>query len=144
METKYQKPEEGIPESDFTDEVSEKLAKAEGSVSFEEQMLTEEQKKTVRENIDLDLPDSPLTNNVKDDSKVLILQSEEVNENEEVLVEKATLTALVAALRRNGVNSGYQTIADLDVMFPDLVRSVKSIPDGIRVTYWDGVYEALS
>ena len=134
METKYQKPEEGIPESDFTDEVSEKLAKAEVAVSFEEQALTEEQKKTVRENIDLDLPDSPLTNNVKDDSKVLILQSEEVHENEEVLVEKATLTALVAALRRNGVNSGYQTIADLEEMFPDLVRSVKSIPDGIRVT----------
>jgi hypothetical protein len=143
VETKYKKPEKGIPESDLTGEVSKKLAKAEGSVSFEEQMLTEEQKKTVRENIDLDLPDSPLTNNVKDDSKVLILQSEEVNENEEVLVEKATLTALVAALRRNGVNSGYQTIADLEEMFPDLVRSVKSIPDGIRVTYWDGAYEDI-
>lgn len=77
------------------------------------------------------------TDNVKDSASILVTQPETVNGATKESVRRASMEALVTALRRNGVNTGYQTQAGLEAMYPDLVKSVDTIETGIRITFWD-------
>ena len=76
---------------------------------------------------------------VKDEASLLITQMEidETDGEEKESVRRATIAAVVAALRKNGINEGYQTVEGIEAMYANLVKSVDPIDTGIRITFWD-------
>lgn len=83
--------------------------------------------------IDLDQATS-----VKSDANLLITQKETVNGVETEAVRKASISALIATLRKNGVNDGYVTEAVIEDMYPDIVKGVEPTETGFTVSYYDG------
>lgn len=74
---------------------------------------------------------------LKDEASFLVTQSEGSEGAEVESLRRATLEAVIAALRKNGVNEGFQTIQGIEEMYVNLVKSVDAIDTGIRVTFWD-------
>lgn len=75
--------------------------------------------------------------NVNSDASVLITQKENIEGVELEAVRRATLAAVVSALRDKGINEGYQTEQAMEDMYPNLVKSIDTTDTGIRVTFWD-------
>lgn len=70
------------------------------------------------------------TFSVQNAAKILITQDVDGTEH----IRRATIEAIVSALRANGINSGYAATEDLEAY----VANVEEIEGGIRVTYGDG------
>ena len=75
--------------------------------------------------------------NVKDDASFLVTQKENVQGVEMEAVRRATVAAVVAALRNNGIHEGMQTEQGIEDMYPNLVKSIDPIETGIRISFWD-------
>ena len=83
------------------------------------------------------ITEQPKSSNVVESASVLVTQPEEVNGQTTEVVRRASILAMVAALRAAGVNEGYATDAAIRDMYPDLVKSVEPTETGILVTYFD-------
>ena len=77
------------------------------------------------------------TGNVKNNASILITQPETVGGATKESLRRATLGAIVSALRQNGINEGFASSDSIEEMYPDLVKSVDAIESGIRITFWD-------
>ena len=78
-----------------------------------------------------------IAESVKDAASILVTQKEGSEGAEVESLRRVTLAALIAALRKNGVNEGYQTVQGIEDMYVNLVKSVDATDEGIRVTFWD-------
>ena len=83
------------------------------------------------------ITEQPTSAKVVGSASVLVTQPEEVNGQTVEVVRRASIAAVVAALRAAGVNEGYATEAGIRDMYPDLVKSVEPTETGILVTYFD-------
>lgn len=83
------------------------------------------------------LTEKQAAESVLDSASVVITQMENVSGAMRESVRRASLNALITALRNNGVNSGYQTTSGIAAMYPDLVKSIDATETGIRITFWD-------
>jgi len=77
------------------------------------------------------------TESLHEEASVLVTQKETIEGVQRESVRRATLAAVVAALRSKGINEGYQTTEGIELMYPNLVKSIDTIETGIRVTFWD-------
>lgn len=77
------------------------------------------------------------TNNVKNAASVLVTQEETINGVTKEALRRASLDAIVAALRSKGINAGYQTEAGIEAMKSNLVKDVQATETGIAVTFWN-------
>jgi hypothetical protein len=80
---------------------------------------------------------------VSNSANVLVTQNENIDGSIVESLRRAPLAAFIAALRNNGVNNGYVTTAVLQNMYPDLVKNVEAVEDGIKVTFFDDAEQTI-
>ena len=80
---------------------------------------------------------------VSNSAHVLLTQNETIDGNIVQALRRATLADFIAALRTNGVNSGYVTTALLESMYSDLVKNVEAVEGGIKVTFYDDAEQTI-
>lgn len=80
---------------------------------------------------------------VKDAASLLVTQHETVDGETVEALRRASLANVITALKRNGILTGMQTEAGIQAMYSDMVKSVMSVSNGIRVTYWDDTYDDI-
>lgn len=90
------------------------------------------------------LTEKALATEVKPGANILITQAEPGPSGENIeSVRRLQLTALISALRKNGVNSGYVTEEALQALYPNLVSRLAVNEGGIEVTFADGTSEVV-
>ena len=74
---------------------------------------------------------------VSDSASFLITQQGEYNGDHREVLFRASLSAVVEAFRKNGVNDGMVATTTLQEMYPDLVKSIEATETGIKITFWN-------
>lgn len=85
----------------------------------------------------ISLTEKKVAPSLLDQAYVLVTQPESIDGIEKESLRRASLEALISALRTNGVNDGYQTTHGIEDMYSNLVKSVDATDAGLRVTFWD-------
>lgn len=83
------------------------------------------------------------TAKVDQEADVLISQVGDGSESGKRVLRRASIAAMIAALRNAGVNSGYVSEEAMRRMYPDLVKAVEPSENGIIVQYFDGAEQEI-
>lgn len=83
------------------------------------------------------LTEKPIVEGITEAATVVITQPVTANGETKTSLRRATIKALVDALKANGINEDVVKTEDFEKMYSNLVKSVDPIDTGIRITFWD-------